>query len=87
LKKEIVNTAERKTFIIETLLPKIDKFEKRSKKEMYVAQYAKFTQNEDLKELLLATNDAKLTHYVRGSAPLVFDGLMVIRDKLRRLEL
>ncbi|MDH4403810.1 MAG: MMPL family transporter [Flavobacterium sp.] len=28
LKKEIVNTAERKTFIIETLLPKIDKFEK-----------------------------------------------------------
>jgi predicted RND superfamily exporter protein len=28
LKKEIVNTAERKTFIIETLLPKINKFEK-----------------------------------------------------------
>jgi hypothetical protein len=28
LKKEIVNTAERKTFIIETLLPKIEKFEK-----------------------------------------------------------
>ncbi len=28
LKKEIVNTAERKTFIFETLLPKIEKFEK-----------------------------------------------------------
>jgi len=28
LKKEIVNTAERKTFIIETLIPKINKFEK-----------------------------------------------------------
>ena len=28
LKKEIVNTAERKLFIIETLLPKIEKFEK-----------------------------------------------------------
>ena len=28
LKKEIVNTAERKIFIIETLLPKIEKFEK-----------------------------------------------------------
>jgi len=28
LKKEIVNTAERKTFIIETLVPKINKFEK-----------------------------------------------------------
>jgi predicted RND superfamily exporter protein len=28
LKKAIVNTAERKTFIIETLIPKINKFEK-----------------------------------------------------------
>jgi len=28
LKKNIVNTAQRKTFIIETLIPKIDKFEK-----------------------------------------------------------
>jgi predicted NAD-dependent protein-ADP-ribosyltransferase YbiA (DUF1768 family) len=37
-----------------------DFFGKRHKKEMYDAQYAKFTQNEDLKKLLLATNEAKL---------------------------
>ena len=61
-----------------------DFFGKRQKKEMYAAQYAKFTQNEDLKALLLATGDAKLVHFVRGSAPVVFDDLMLIRDKIRR---
>lgn len=55
----------------------------RCKKEMYDAQYAKFSQNEDLKNLLLATNEAKLVHYVRGKEPEVFDSLMIIRDKLK----
>jgi len=64
-----------------------DFFGKRHKKEMYDAQYAKFTQNEELKKLLLATNDAKLMHYVRGSPPDVFDDLMLIRDKIRRKDL
>ena len=64
-----------------------DFFGKRHKQEMYAAQYAKFTQNEDLKRLLLATNDAKLTHYVRASSPIVFDSLMIIRDKIRRTEI
>jgi len=62
-----------------------DFFGKRHKKEMYDAQYAKFTQNEDLKNLLLATNDAKLTHFSRGSPPIVFEDLMLIRDKIRRM--
>jgi predicted NAD-dependent protein-ADP-ribosyltransferase YbiA (DUF1768 family) len=61
-----------------------DFFGKRQKKETYAAQYAKFTQNEELKRLLLATNDAKLTHYVRGSEPEVFDELMLVRDKISR---
>ena len=61
-----------------------DFFGKRHKKEMYSAQYAKFTQNEDLKKLLLATNDAKLTHHARGKPPVVFDDLMLIRDKIKR---
>jgi hypothetical protein len=61
-----------------------DFFGKRHKKKMYDAQYAKFTQNEDLKKLLLATNEAKLTHHSRGAPPIVFEELMLIRDKIRR---
>jgi predicted NAD-dependent protein-ADP-ribosyltransferase YbiA (DUF1768 family) len=64
-----------------------DFFGKREKREIYGAQYAKFTQNEDLKAMLLATGDAKLTHYIRGAEPEVFDELMLIRDKIRRSEL
>jgi predicted NAD-dependent protein-ADP-ribosyltransferase YbiA (DUF1768 family) len=59
-------------------------FGKRHKQEMYAAQYAKFTQIESLKQLLLATNNAKLTHHSRGSPPIVFDELMLIRDKIRK---
>lgn len=59
-----------------------DFFSGRQSKEMYAAQYAKFSQNKDLKELLLATNDAKLTHFVRGSDPIVFTELMEIRQQL-----
>jgi predicted NAD-dependent protein-ADP-ribosyltransferase YbiA (DUF1768 family) len=64
-----------------------DFFGKRASKEMYSAQYAKFTQNEDLKKMLLATNNAKLTHFVRGAEPVIFDELMLIRDKIRRSEI
>jgi predicted NAD-dependent protein-ADP-ribosyltransferase YbiA (DUF1768 family) len=64
-----------------------DFFGKRHKQEMYDAQYAKFTQNEDLKHLLLSTKNAKLTHHSRGSPPIVFEELMLIRDKIKRKEL
>jgi predicted NAD-dependent protein-ADP-ribosyltransferase YbiA (DUF1768 family) len=64
-----------------------DFFGKRHSREMYNSQFAKFTQNEDLKKLLLATGDAKLTHFSRGSEPIVFDELMLIRDKIKRNEI
>lgn len=64
-----------------------DFFGKRQKKEMYAAQYAKFTQNEDLKTMLLATENSKLQHFVRGSEPVIFDELMLIRDKIRKNEM
>jgi len=64
-----------------------DFYGKRHKQELYAAQYAKFTQIEKLKILLLATNEAKLSHHVKGSPPEVFDELMLIRDKIRRNEL
>ena len=57
-----------------------DFFGKRDKKEKYDAQHAKFSQNEDLKALLLATKDAKLLHYVKGRPPEVLDDLMIIRS-------
>ena len=64
-----------------------DFFGERYKKELYAAQYAKFTQNEDLKKILLATNDAKLTHYIRGKPAEPYEDLMLVRDKIRRNEL
>ena len=57
-------------------------FSSRQKKELYAAQYAKFSQNEDLKKLLLATNDAKLVHFMKGAEPEICDELMLARDKI-----
>jgi predicted NAD-dependent protein-ADP-ribosyltransferase YbiA (DUF1768 family)/hemin uptake protein HemP len=61
-----------------------DFFMKRSRKEMSDAQEAKFTQNEDLKAMLIATKNAKLQHFRRGQEPELFDTLMIIRGKLAR---
>jgi len=59
-----------------------DFFKGRDKKEMEDAMFAKFSQNEDLKKILLATKKAKLTHFVRGSPSVVFNELMRVRQQL-----
>lgn len=59
-----------------------DFFSGRDKKEMEDAMFAKFSQHEDLKKVLLATKRAKLTHFVRGSPPVVFNELMRVRQRL-----
>ena len=61
-----------------------DFFGGRDKKEMSSAQMAKFSQNPDLKQLLIETKRAKLVHHKRAQDPVVFDELMIIRDKLSK---
>jgi len=63
---------------------KVDKdfFSNRVNEEMYAAQEAKFKQNPDLTALLKATNDAVLKHHVLRSKPVIFEGLMQIRETL-----
>ena len=59
-----------------------DFFSGRHEKEMEDAMRAKFTQNGDLKTLLLATKNAKLQHFNRGSPPVVFNHLMRVRKSI-----
>jgi predicted NAD-dependent protein-ADP-ribosyltransferase YbiA (DUF1768 family) len=61
-----------------------DFFLNRSRQEMSDAQQAKFTQNEELKQMLLFTKIAKLQHYRRGQEPELFDTLMIIRNKINQ---
>jgi predicted NAD-dependent protein-ADP-ribosyltransferase YbiA (DUF1768 family) len=58
--------------------------EEKKEKVLREAQYAKFYQNDALKKLLLATQDAKLMSYIKGAEPVICDSLMIVRDKLGR---
>ena len=61
-----------------------DFFKSRSSKEMKLAQQAKYDQNDKLKKMLLLTNDAKLTHFSRGSPPITFTETMEIRKSYKK---
>jgi predicted NAD-dependent protein-ADP-ribosyltransferase YbiA (DUF1768 family) len=56
-------------------------FEERVNREMLDAQRAKFTQNADLKALLLATKRAKLMHFMRGMPSILYENLVRIRSE------
>ena len=66
-----------------------DFYGQRHKKELQSALYAKFThkENEKLKDLLLATKNAKLTHYLRATEPEICNELMLVRHKIEQKEM
>lgn len=64
-----------------------DFYESRSDKEKALAQQAKFIQNDDLKEMLLHTKNAKLVEHKRGQEPEVKDNLMILRNKIKHNEI
>lgn len=57
---------------------------KNNEKVMYKAQYEKYNQNKELKDMLLLTKDAKLTHIIRGSENIVFWDTMKIRERFKQ---
>lgn len=52
-------------------------------KLFYNGQYAKFSQNKKLKNMLIHTNNAKLIHYRRGQPSIHFRSLELIRNELK----
>jgi hypothetical protein len=60
-----------------------DFFDKRHKDELLTAQIAKFTLNNNYKNLLLATKNAKLMQYKKRAPAVIDDDLMVVRHKLK----
>ena len=54
----------------------------RNERELETAIKAKFTQNKELKRLLLATKKAKLLHFNRGKPPKISNDLMRVRQLL-----
>jgi len=63
-----------------------DFYGKRREKELFDAQYAKFSQNDDLKTLLTETKNAKLMHYVPRSEPEFVESLILVREKVKALQ-
>jgi len=56
----------------------------REEKELEDAQYAKYSQNSYLADMLLNTRNAKLVQFRRGKPPVVCDELMRVRHRLHR---
>jgi len=62
----------------------IDFMGDRRDETMEKAMYCKFTQNQEFRTMLLATKNAKLVHFVRGSPVDVFYDLMRVRERIKK---
>ena len=61
-----------------------DFFTGRGNQEMFDAQLAKFTQNENMRKLLIATKDAQLLHTMpRSPISIPFDNLVYFRELMK----
>jgi predicted NAD-dependent protein-ADP-ribosyltransferase YbiA (DUF1768 family) len=54
---------------------------------LFDAQFAKFSQNEDLKRLLIETKNAKLLHCKKCKEPELMEDLMTIREQYAPLKM
>lgn len=62
-----------------------DDFDERGEKEMFRAQYCKFKQHKELKNILLKTGNAKLMLYrLKGKPSILYKGLIYIRHLLKK---
>lgn len=61
-----------------------DYTEERENKNIYDAQFAKFTQNPELTQLLIQTKNAKLMKFKSGKEPELDNALMIVRDKIMK---
>uniref|UniRef100_A0A6C0KFP6 Uncharacterized protein n=1 Tax=viral metagenome TaxID=1070528 RepID=A0A6C0KFP6_9ZZZZ len=68
----------------EITIPADFKTSGRDKEAFKKAMYAKFTQNDVSKNILLNTKDAKLIHHSRGKPPVVFEELMNVRKIIKK---
>jgi hypothetical protein len=57
---------------------------KRKDKEYFDALCAKFTQIEEMKQVLIETKNAKLMHYLSRKEPELADQLMMVRSKITK---
>ena len=61
-----------------------DYTEERENKNIYDAQFAKFTQNPELTQLLIQTKNAKLMKFKSGKEPELDNTPMLVRDKIMK---
>jgi len=67
-----------------TMLPYFDSIRE---KVMTLGFFAKFTQNEELKNMLLNTNDAELWHFLtKGRPKQLWKNLMIVRECIRKYD-
>lgn len=67
----------------ESIRPDSDFNEEKKQKLLFQAQMAKFSQNQELKNILLKTKNAMLLHQRKKQEPEVYNSLMLVREKIQ----